>query len=292
MPHSRVPLAATAALIFTALATTNGLAAGPPGSSEKEALAIVVTKWNSSCSDADNVSAWDNNVDNWYDNITSYSHHGTLEWTRDGFYKNGTIVDSEFTDTTQVSWGRDYENDHPDADDAVMVGLHGNHNGSGGPWFGYVRVDESGSGSCYAVQSDMLLGDKDLEFLHLSSCHSMCEPAEGYRNWKTSFDELHQVNGFYGIMYISSSLNSDYKWFADDAFDIGIAESWSDNLWQSASWSGVQEMCPASLIQGTSSDNASYRVSHEEYDFVFADTNAGYRVYLHYPTCNPLDHNP
>jgi hypothetical protein len=292
MSHLRIRIATIVAILaLTGIAPGIGRAAGVPGTSEKEALAIVISKWNAGCSGS-NVSTLDNNVDAWYDNMTSYSKHGSKEWTRDGFYKNGDIADSWFTDTTVVSFGRDYENDHVDADDAVMVGLHGNHNGSGGPWYGLVRVNESGGGDCYTLQSSMLFGDKDLEFLHLASCHSMCEPAEGYRNWKTAFDRLHQVSGYYGIAYSSSSLNSDYKWFADDGFDIGIAESWCDNLWHSASYTGVQDMCPAVMVQGTSSSNASTRISYEEYDYVYSDTSAGHYVYLHYPTCDPKDHNP
>lgn len=63
-------------------------AAGAPSSSEKEALAIVVTKWNSSC-DGSNRPSWDNMIDAWYDDLTDSGStpggHGSRAWTRDGF---------------------------------------------------------------------------------------------------------------------------------------------------------------------------------------------------------------
>jgi hypothetical protein len=271
------------------------MAAGTPSASEKEALALVVSKWNSSCSGS-NRTSWDNMVDAWYDDFTDSSStpqgHGSRAWTRDGFYKNGNIVDSQFIDPDIKTWGNDDGNDNVDDVDAIMVGLHGSHNGSTGGWRGSVRVDESGSGNCTAWQGQIDL-DYDLEFLHLSSCHSMCDHDEGYTNWQSSFDELHQINGFYGIMWISMTYTGRYSGFSDDAFDVSIADAWLDNQYSSGFWTFGHDHCPVSMVAGTSTSNASSRASNEEYDYVYSDPTAPFTYYyVSVSGCDPKDHNP
>ncbi|MAF27110.1 MAG: DUF6345 domain-containing protein [Gemmatimonadota bacterium] len=253
-----------------------------------------MTKWNSSCSGSTR-SSWDNMADAWYDDFTDSGStpggHSSKAWSRDGFYKNGTIVDSQFTDDDIVSWGDDDSNDNVDDVDALMVALHGSHNGGApGEWRGSVRVDESGSGNCGAWQAHMELGDHDLEFLHLSSCHSMCDLNEGYSNWMNAYNELHQVNGFYGLMWISTLFNGRYSGFSDDAFDISIAESWADNQYSGGFWTWGYDHCPVSLVAGNSSSNASSRVSNEEYDYVYSDPGSTYFCYISISGCDPKAH--
>ncbi len=272
-----------------------------PAASDKEALVIVVTQWTGGCSGSRRTS-WDDMIDAWYDDFTDTraapSGHGTKAWSRDGFYQNGTIVDSQFTDGDIVAYGNDDANDNADDVDAMMVGMHGGHN-SGVPnsWLGTVRVDEAGGGSCWAYQAEMDLGDLDLEFLHLSSCHSMCDLNEGWTNWESSFEGLHQVNGFYGLMWIDGDYTGRYKGFSDDAFDISIADSWLDNHhwnWPFADgFLGLYDHCPVSMVAGTSASNASTRASNEEYDWVYADPTAPYfYYYVSVAGCDPKDHEP
>lgn len=283
------------ALICGAVLSLEAGAAGAPNSSEREALVLVVSKWNAGC-DASNRYAWDNMTDAWYEDITDSRStprgHSGRAWRRDGFYKNGDIVDSRFTDSSLASWGDDDDTDNLDDVDAVMVGLHGTHD-SNDDWIGAMRVNESGSGDCVADQSDILLGDHDLEFLHLSSCHSMCDLDEGYTNWQDGFAELHQVNGFYGIMYVSLTYNGRYRRFSDDSFDIGIADAWLDNQYSNGFWTSGHEHCPVSMVAGTSASNASARASNEEYDYVYSDPTAPFTYeFVSVSGCDPKQHNP
>lgn len=266
--------------------------AGAPSTLEKEAVLMVVTRWNADCS-ASNVGAWDDMLDGWYDEISNDGRHGSEAWNRESRQKNGEIVDSDFTDRDEVSWGNDYGGNNPDDVDAVMIGMHGGHwSGTPGPWTGSVRVDEAVGGDCGANQSDIVLGDVDLEFLHLSSCHSLCDAGEDWYYWPASFDGLHQMNGFYGIMYISKARDDDYKDFARDAFDIAIADAWVDELFDPTTSSG-QDQCPVSLAVGGSESAASHRISNEEYDYVFDDPpSTGKFLAIGISGCDPLGHNP
>ena len=284
----------------TAMATDHRpqINAGQPATGEKQTLVLVVTKWNDNC-DATNRTGWDGMLDAWYDEITdtrdSPSGHGTKAWDEDGFYKNDDIVDSRFTDQSLVEYGDDAQNDNVDDVDAVMIGLHGSHNfdGQGAPWRGAVRTDEAGSGDCLANQNNMELGEHDVEFVHLSSCHSMCDWDENFDNWETSFAGVHQVNGFYGLMFISWTYSSRYSGFADDAFDIAITDAWVDQQYSNGFWTGGDDHCPVSMVAGTSTSNASTRASNEEYDYVYDDVSGtNFFEFISVGGCDPSGHNP
>lgn len=263
-----------------------------PSLGERGALVRVVTRWNSSCSGSTR-SAWDNMVDGWYDDLTNSSSlpsgHGPRAWVRDGFYKNGNIVDSDFTDDDAVTWGNDDGPDRVDEPDACMVALHGGE-WNNLRWFGRVRVNEAGSGNCNAYQAHIILGDYDLEFLHMSSCHSMDQDV-WWPEWSGTFDGLHQINAFHGIMWIGSTYRSRYKHFADDAFDIPIAEAWLDNLY--ISWVWGHQQCPVSRGAGIGSTDLWNRMDHEEYDFVYSDpdTPTAHGV-IYLKGCDPKDDPP
>ena len=249
-----------------------------PSEGERGALVRVVSKWNDDCS-ASNRTAWDNMCDAWYDDITddrsTPQGHGTRAWWGDGFYKNGNISDDDFVDPRQQSWGNDDLSDRADEPDALLVGLHGGELSSfGNDWFGAVRSDNScGSGcDCTARQPDMILGDMDLEFLHLSSCFSMDWVDRD--EWETTFDGLHQVNGFAGIMWISTTYNGRYSGFSDDAFDISIAESWVDNQYSDGFWTGGHDHCPVTRVAGNSSSEIDDRLWREEYDWTYSEPNS------------------
>jgi hypothetical protein len=269
--------------------------AGAPTSGERRALVLCVTKWNGGC-EADNRTWWDNMVSGWYDDFTddrsTPSGHSSEAWIEDGFYKNGDIIDNLFTDDDIVSWGEDDWNDNVDDDDAVMIALHGSHNGSTGSWLGSVRVDASGDPNCWAWQGHMELGDHDLEFLHLSSCHSMCSPYENTASWASSFKGVHQIDGFYGLMWISAFYQDNYKDFSDDAFCVSIADAWIDELYINNA-SGSYDQCPVAESAGADVDDASNRLSSEEYDYVFDDPSVPSTiVYLRLAGCDPSGHNP
>lgn len=236
----------------------------------KEARIRVVTTWNAGCSGS-TVDEWDNMGEAWYDEITDDAivpfGHGSAHYRRSGTQVNGNIVDSDFVDPDNQTWGND--DAVVDASDALWVGMHGGNDSDDHRWRGAVRVDESGSGNCGTYQGHIELGDTDLEFLTLSSCYSM-DYEDWWSEWNSSFDGLHQIAGFHGIMYIGRDLRGNYREFADDAFRISIADSWVDNLYD-RNISGSDDQCPVARVVGTSQDDCRDRLNNEQYDDLMSD---------------------
>jgi hypothetical protein len=257
---------------------------------EREALVRVVSVWDSNC-DATNVRSLDNMVDNWYDTITDADTYGDDAWSGDGFYHNGNIVDSDFTDPDVVAWGRDFENDHVDEPDAVLVGLHGGV-GTGGRWNAIVRVNEPGDGNCTSWQGHMRFGNSDLEFLHMVSCHSMNQDVWELE-WQDSFSRLHQAEGFHGVTRSSRFYAHRYESFAQDGFENSIAQSWIDHLYKDKTRAN-RDMCPVARVHGVGPTEAEARIADERYDWVFPDPipGAGTAVVIYISGCDPLDQPP
>lgn len=153
-----------------------------------EAKLFAITKWDAGCPGGQR-DWWDDMGDAWYNELTS----NWPLYIKDGRYINGNIADSWFTDADIVWWGNDQT--YVDEADVCMICLHGDDIDS--RWHGSVRINESGPGDCRTSQADMVFGDLDLEFLHLSSCHSL-EDNQWFFEWASSFDGLHQVDGFHG----------------------------------------------------------------------------------------------
>ncbi|HKQ59881.1 MAG TPA: DUF6345 domain-containing protein [Candidatus Polarisedimenticolaceae bacterium] len=221
-----------------------GLAAAPP-EFEKEAMVRAVTKWDYECS-GEPRGSWDDMAAAWYHELTNGAAppfgHGGEHWDNTAFYSNSFlvfqpgllqtqyIVDSDFTDKDLVSWGKDSTHYRLDDVDAAMVALHGGPLNGG--WSGKVKRDEAGGGDCNAEQAHMAFGDVDLEFLHLSSCTSMQE-SQWHPAWSSSFQGVHQIDGFHGIMYIYNDTAwwDRYRDFAKDAYSTSMALAWLDNMY-------------------------------------------------------------
>jgi len=266
-----------------------GVFAALPGSTEKGALTMVITRWDQGC-DANNISEWDDMVRGWYNDITDDDNrpdgHEAKAWLHDGFYRNGSRVDSDFTDPSLVAWGNDDADDKADEPDALMVALHGSEDPIDLRWRGRMRMNEPGDGNCRAYQGSMRFGDTDLEFLHLSSCHSMDEDV-WWDEWNTSFAGLHLVTGFHGIMWIDEGYADRYEEFSDDSFDDSIAEEWVESHYDGAFWPGEYDHCPVSRGVGSSENDLWYRMDHEEYDNVFSDPVANWRGVIWIEGCDP-----
>jgi hypothetical protein len=212
----------------------------------------------------------------WYDALTDAAPvfgHGSQAYVREGLQVNGNIVDSDFVDASVVSFGNDGAADRPDAVDAFMIGLHGGEIwglfGGASRWGGRVRVDEPGLGNCNAYQGTMRFGNGDLEFLHLSSCFGM-DREDWWPEWSDSFEGVHQIDGFHGVMWIGSDLVDEYEDFADDAFHTGIASAWIDHHYVPDA-SGPFDQCPVARSLGVNSADAVLRLSLERYNSVFPD---------------------
>lgn len=293
------------AVTLSALAVllpAKALASNPP-TGEREAVVWVVTRWDQGC-DGSTRTSWSNMCWYWYFDLTFPLSpplgHGSKAWIMDGFYTN-SAVDSDFTDTSKVSWGRDYTNDRPDDVDVCMIALHGGNSSSDSDrrWVGQVVRDEAGSGNCGSFQGHMEFGDGDLEFLHLSSCVSM-DHENWHPHWSESFKRLHQINGFHGIMYIhgDTAWLNRYRDFSDDSFDIPIALAWLDNhyRYKCATYEGTsityrKDQCPVSRGVGVGSDGQQScwnRMYNEEYDNVFSDpANPTWHGVMWLQGCNP-----
>jgi hypothetical protein len=249
------------------------LAAG--AASALEAKMYAVTNWNAGCSGSTR-NSWDDMVKAWYDDVTNsgtsilgwcISGHCGDAYSKDGSLINGDIVNSRFADATRVAWGNDAA--RLDDADAAMIGLHGSQVNNG--WSGSLRVDEAGDGDCKVRTPEMEIGDTDLEFLHLSSCHSMDDVEWG--TWEKSMAGAHQIDGFHGLMWIGSGLVDDYEDFSDDAFGGAIADSWIDNHYYSNSFgaNNQDDQCPVAFAVGSSGSDAVFRLHHERYDHVYSD---------------------
>ncbi len=245
-----------------------------PGTGDKGAMVLVISEWSAGCTGS-TIPVWDNECDAWYDEIRNGdpepAGHASRAWWADGFYHNGGITDPMFCDPNLVTWGTDYQDDHADEPDALMVGLHGWHGSSTSKWCGKVRVDASCGTDCNcAAHQEHMEFDYDVDFLHLNSCHSMCEQ-NWFDEWPDSFKGVLQVTGFHGLGYAGPT--GIWEDFADDAFYIGTANAWIDNLYRScAHWTlagGCDEQCPVALTAGSSGFNASTRTTFMSYAFVY-----------------------
>ncbi len=237
----------------------------------RDAACRVVTRWDDSCSGGPR-GWWDDMVRAWYDAISDSSPiwgHGANAYGRHGLQHNGNIIDGDVTDISLRPFGLDHLPGHPDAVDAFMFALHGVDAPVTERWCGVVRVDEPGWGNCLTYQGHMRWGDGDLEFMHLSSCFSM-DREDWWPSWSESFDGLHQVDGFHGIMWIGSGRVSDYSDFAHDAFWGGISSAWIDNMYDT-DVNDFWDQCPVTRAVGVTSGDASLRMSYERYANVFPD---------------------
>ena len=272
MPRNAIPILIGALLLGgTLFPYGSGIAADD--ASTKEVMVRVVTKWDApwyeNCSGSQR-DWWDDMAQAWYNAITNANAapngHGAAAWTAIEFKHNGSIVDSDFVDT-EIWWGND--SNKIDKVDACMIALHGGNDLWNHRWYGRVRKDENGFGNCNAYQGDIELGDEDLEFLHLSSCYSMDEE-DWWDEWNSTFDHLHQIDGFHGEMWIGASYPARYKDFADDAFWMSIADSWIDNLYVNDA-SGTDDECPVARNVGSNANDSLTRMNNERYNNVLTD---------------------
>lgn len=238
---------------------------------ERESGMYAITRWNGDC-DGSRRNYWDDMVSAWFQEIWNDEAipdgHGAAAWEFGGQNINGNIIDSDFCDPDNEVWCDDIH--HADILDALMIGMHGGNASDNHRWYGRVKWDEAGEGNCNAYQGHIELGDTDLEFLHLSSCFSM-DREDWWNEWNSSFDGLHQVDGFHGIMWISSDYPRRYRRFADDSFWISIADSWLDHLYDTHWLLGNRDQCPVARVVGDDDDDALSRLNNERYNHVMSD---------------------
>jgi hypothetical protein len=224
-----------------------------------EAKMYGVTVWDGGCSGSTR-NSWDDMAQAWYDVM------GDSSWYFKKFkLANGNIINSKFADATKVSWGSD--SSFLDDADAAILFWHGSEDGD--VYKGSMRVNESGGGDCKVREDEMDLGDQDLEFLVLSSCHGLDD--NQWKQWWKSFKGLHQLDSFHGLMWISSGRVDDYEDFAEDAFDGPMSDAWLDNLYDTDIGDDNVDQCPVAYGVGAGSTDLWDRIDHERYDNIKTD---------------------
>jgi hypothetical protein len=271
-----------------------------------EANVYVITDWIAECPGGDR-PWWDNMCDEWYDEITDcrwlFGHPGDC-FSRDRRRVNGNMRSGWFAEDFYHTWGRD--DDFIDEADAALIGMHGGD--EGGYWRGACRRIQSGDGTlsgrgpCHInAVNELRAGDFDLEFLHLSSCHSLDDNIM-INAWHVfgrpdAAPVLHQLDGFHGCMWIGWGYKFDYEDFADDAFDMSIALAWVENMYRRNIGTTNYEQCPVAYAIGRNARDCFNRRDRERYDNVFSDPvspydNAFTTCWMAYENCGPDCEDP
>ncbi|MCK5726689.1 MAG: hypothetical protein KAH22_07695 [Thiotrichaceae bacterium] len=258
-----------------------------------EAQMYVITDWVNECS-ANDVSHWDNMITLWYNEI---DNHG---WYHQGHqFINGDINSKLFCDPdTNIKGCNDAQ--HIDSADVAMLGFHGadlnNH------WQGNLRRKNANTAQPCKINAaekaggkEMMVGDWNMEFLHLSSPNSMdddnipsthylfSDPSDSQGNSR----RLHQANGFHGFMWVGHCCDKQYEDFANDAFAVSIRESWMDNMFASGI-NGNSTQCPVAYGIGKNRKDCFNRLDNERYNNIFPDPKEkNYYCYYYYDGCNP-----
>ncbi|HET8934753.1 MAG TPA: DUF6345 domain-containing protein [Polyangiales bacterium] len=218
-----------------------------------------VTKWDGGTCGGSQRDSWDDMALAWYNTISKSSWY-----YRKASIINGNIASYKFADNNLVTWGQDTS--YLDDADAALVFWHGSE--SSNVYRGSMRLPNPSNSACKVYRNEMQVGDRDLEFLALSSCQSMDDNQWG--TWWQAFKGLHQADGFHGLMWIGPGHVGDYEDFADDAFDDNIADAWLDNLYR-PNVSNGDDQCPVAYGVGNGRTDLWNRIDHERYDNVFSD---------------------
>lgn len=88
-------------------------------------------------------------------------------------------------------------------------------------------------------------------------------------------------------MWIGPSLVSDYKNFAEDAFDMSISLAWLENMYRD-DINGTIQQCPVAYGVGSDRDDSWNRLLSEQYDNILNDPpNKNYVSVLYICNCDP-----
>jgi hypothetical protein len=277
--------------VSLAVAMAVGLAAAPAALDALEAGMYGTTDWTTACP-ANDLSHWDNMVDQWYNRIDDFGWY-----SQDYRWVDGSISNRPLCDPDKGSGCSDGVS--LDDKDAVMVFGHGSDLGD---HWGMVMRNTGCGGSCWIEHPGatdkscaMYAGDLDAEFVHLSSCNSMDDDnlPETWRAFRDPIDtpvngaRLHQMDGFHGYMWIGSSLDSNYREFAEDAFWMSIKSAWLYNHYET-NINGAYYQCPVAYAVGANSTDCFTRIGNERYNYIYGDPSSiGYYCYFFYAGCDP-----
>lgn len=250
-------------------------------------------------STADDRASWPGMAQAWYDWMGVFGH------SRTGRFVDGNMTLQRFCDPSVNANCRDYY--WADWPDAAIVAAHGFN--SGNAWGAVMR--NAWGGSCSSRMGgggNTSLGDGNLKFLHASSCLSLNDSY--FSNMRTAMKKdpaassrgLHVFTGFHGLMWITSSFNSDYAETAIDGHSMPVATAWVTNHYKSNrmgcaahdpnNWYGTcQDQCPTAMTIGPTAGNALNRLLNERYNNSSAfgsPTGRSYYAWMGYVGCDPV----
>ncbi len=196
---------------------------------DRDSALYAVEHWNSTCCNTTEckiVESWSEMASGWYNEIRSLVNHGSLAFKDNSlYYVDGSLKQDWFTDEDRTAYGNDVN--YIDKFDAAIVAFHGHVADGAGNWRGSMRV-KSVDDECLLEPAEMQLGDGDMENLVMSSCHSGTKST--FDDWSSGFrwafsGGLQEVNGFHGLMWISTTYTDEYADFASDGFDTNVASA-------------------------------------------------------------------
>lgn len=242
--------------------------------------------------------SWPGMANAWYDWMGIMGHNRT------GKFVDGNMTLRRFCDPSYDAACADFA--YVDWPDAAIVAAHGFD--AGDRWGALMRNSWKGqcSLSMGTGSGTTFVGDGNLKFLHASSCLSLND--NYFSNMRVAMKEpgtakgLHVLTGFHGIMWISSSFNSDYAETAIDGHFMSVARSWVTNHYKSNrfscaaydpfNWFGTcQDQCPTAMTVGPTAANALNRLLNERYNNSASfgpPTGRSYYAWMGYVGCDPL----
>ncbi|MEO5732924.1 MAG: DUF6345 domain-containing protein [Rubrivivax sp.] len=248
-----------------------------------------------------NRGSWPGMAQAWYDRMGSVGHQKT------GQFVDGNMTVRRFCDPTFNANCKDTI--YADWPQAAIIAAHGWD--AGNRWGALMRNREYGT--CGMVMGGnagtTFLGDSNLRFLAASSCLSLND--NYFSDMRVAMKKsgsskgLHVMMGFHGVMWISSSFNSDYSNAAFNGHIQSAAKGWvtshyKPNRFSCASydpfnWFGTcQDQCPTAMTVGPTAGNALNRLLNERYNNSSAfgsPTGRNYYAWMGYPGCDPVSEN-
>jgi len=189
----------------------------------------------------------------------------------DSTFRVNNVYDYHLVDSSKQTWGEsdNYTESH---DIAIVLG----HGGITSNKY-YLQANRSVQGRDYCrifPHADMYLGesDVDIEWLIVHSCHSMDDEDYTWRDsWRPAFHGIHQVFGFHGVTWASSTqagttwIRENYEAFAQDAYVDGIADSWVFNMYETDIGPDDVDQCPVAYTGRATLANCDSILNYEKF---------------------------
>jgi len=211
-----------------------------------------------------------------------------------------TIYDFRLVDPDSYDWGQDYN--YVDSHDITWITGHGRILSDR---YQQIKLHTNYHLGCYITpEFHMQLGEfgRDIEILHVKSCHSMDESHDIWRNWRPVFKGVHQIHGFHGLSWSAMKLREPLENLAINSHSSAVALEWKDELHQWIYDSDNEEwveQCPVAYTGRETLVDADRILDNERYptpgqvNIVFGDVYSPSKWRRRYVDgCDPADGGP